>query len=159
MGKIGKPLNAPGYQQVACEREKWEKLKEKHLTYPWFTEKLDSYLKKYEERIRNDLSREKYKAQFCYDTGKVTYIKINREERLYSHLKRVGNKNKDTDDYYEGIVIFPSWSVRSSLLLRDIKCEKYKEILHEIHNQEKERSIMETHDKEYQNIINKNMNI
>ena len=28
MGKIGKPLNAPGYQQVACEREKWEKLKQ-----------------------------------------------------------------------------------------------------------------------------------
>ena len=53
MGKIGKASNAPGFQRVAAERQRWQELKEQHLTYHWFVEELELRLAHYEDYLRD----------------------------------------------------------------------------------------------------------
>ena len=84
MGKVGKASNAPGFQRVAAERQKWQELKEQHLTYPWFVKELEDAVKAYEDYLRDqprkdgeataNLCGRTRKAYLCFDERRGTLV-------------------------------------------------------------------------------------
>ena len=149
MGVYGKQQNAPGYQKVAAERQRWREVKEKHLTYNWFVEELDEWLKSHEEYLRvNEPWMYRFNCVWCDKVKKNIYVKKTHEELLYWRLRCVGNGIEDID--HCDVIQIPSWSLESRLALEDIMCEKKKMLVYEIYKEEKEQDNMENEDERTQ---------
>ena len=148
MGKVGKPQKQPGYQRVAQQRQLWDKVKQKHLTYPWFVQELEKREKNYQEYLQvNEPWKQKFNHVWSDKDKKNTYVTRTHEEILYWRLIFVGNGIQEIDDYRDVIQV-PSWSLESCIVLQDIMCERKKKMIYEIYKQEKEKEKMNTQDKE-----------
>tara|TARA_Y100001970_G_scaffold293180_1_gene438350 strand:- start:4025 stop:4495 length:471 start_codon:yes stop_codon:yes gene_type:complete len=146
MVKVGKQtINAPGYTHVANERKKWKELKQHHLTYPWFTKELDEWINKYKESVRNESWKDRYKRVWCNKTKKGIYVKLTHDEWLYWQLIFLGNGQNDK--YYDGPIMFPSWSYESCLVFEEIMLERNKVFVYEVYKEKKELDDMENEDK------------
>lgn len=148
MGKVGKASNAPGFQHVAAERQKWQELKKQYLTYAWFVEELESRLAHYEEELREQSWKDwqsHYKRVWSDKRKKWTYAPMNAEERLYWRTFWVGNGMKDIDDYRDVIPV-PSWGLESRMVLEDLLSERRKAIVYELYQQENDQTHMGNED-------------
>ena len=148
MGVYGKQQNAPGFQKVAAERQRWQDLKAKHLSYSWFVEELVSRLASYEQYLRDQPWKnwqEYRKLVWSNKKKKWTYVSMNAEERLYCRTQQIGNGMDDIDDYRDVIQV-PSWTYESRCVLEDVLCEKRKAIVYQLYKEEKEGKNMENED-------------
>lgn len=148
MGVYGKQQNAPGFQKVAAERQRWQDLKAKHLSYSWFVEELESRLANYEQYLRDEPWKnwqEYRKLVWSNKKKKWTYVSMNAEERLYCRTQQVGNGMDDIDDYRDVIQV-PSWSYESRCVLEDLLSEKRKAIVYQLYKEEKEGKNMGNED-------------
>tara|TARA_B100000963_G_scaffold358966_1_gene384956 strand:+ start:870 stop:1358 length:489 start_codon:yes stop_codon:yes gene_type:complete len=144
MGVYGKQEKAPGYQKVSAEREKWQELKEKYLTYFWFVEVLEDEINSYEEYLRDQPWKdwqEYCKLVWSDKKKKWIYASMNAEERLYWRTLSVGNGMKDIDDYRDVIKI-PSWNYESCCVLEDLLSERKKALIYQLYKEEKENKSM-----------------
>ena len=144
MGKIGKASNAPGFQRVAAERQKWQELKEQHLTYPWFVKELEDAIKAYEDYLRDQPQkdwRSHCKLVWSDKKKKHTYVLMNAEERLYWRTFYAGNGMEDIDDYRDVIQV-PSWGLESRMVLEDLLSKRKRAVIYELYKQEKEQNNM-----------------
>ena len=148
MGKVGKASNAPGFQRVAAERQKWQELKEQHLTYPWFVKELEDAVKAYEKTTCETSPGKIGEATANLWVGqekKHTYVSMNAEERLYHRTYYVGNGMKDIDDYRDVIQV-PSWGLESRMVLEDLLSKRKRAVVYELYKQEKEQNHMGNED-------------
>ena len=148
MGVYGKQQNAPGFQKVAAERQRWKDLKAEHLSYSWFVEELESRLASYEQYLRDQPWKnwqEYRKLVWSNKKKKWTYVSMNAEERLYWRTFYVGNGMKDIDDYRDVIQV-TSWGLESRMILQDLLSERKKAVVYELYKQEKERKCMGNED-------------
>ena len=148
MGKIGKASNAPGFQRVAAERQRWQELKEQHLTYHWFVEELELRLAHYEDYLRDQPWkdwREYRKLVWSNKKKKWTYASMNAEERLYCRTESVGNGMDDIDDYRDVIQV-TSWGLESRMVLEDLLSKRKRALVYELYKEEKERKNMGNED-------------
>lgn len=144
MGVYGKQQNAPGFQKVAAERQRWQNLKDKHLGYSWFVEELESRLARYEQYLRDEPWKnwlDFHKHVWSHKKEKWTYVSMNAEERLYSRISDIGNGMDDIDSYHDVIQV-PSWSYESRCVLEDLLSKRQKALVYQLYKEEKERKNM-----------------